>query len=150
MNSGSCRFGLWYLHVYWGSTLVFRSRFSRVPLPGPVPREVTRFLSGMATDLSPLKSDALSREGTAGRVYNEVCAIPYGTTATYGEISTRAGTAPRAVGTLMRLNPTPLLIPCHRVVAADGLGGFSPDVTIKEALLRLERRGKGQNKREKG
>ncbi|MDD3621634.1 MAG: MGMT family protein, partial [Methanofollis sp.] len=39
----------------------------------------------------------------------------------------------------MRLNPTPLIVPCHRVVAKDGLGGFSPSPELKQALLSMER-----------
>jgi len=38
----------------------------------------------------------------------------------------------------MKRNPTPLIIPCHRVVAKSGIGGFTPSVEIKEALLRME------------
>lgn len=148
MNSGSCRFGLWFLHVYWSGDIVFRTRFSRSPLPGPVPPEVTRYLAGTATDLSPLRSEALTRSGVTGKVYQEVVQIPYGSTTTYGEIATRAGTAPRVVGTAMRLNPTPILIPCHRVVAANGLGGYSPDISLKQALLTLEQRGGGFHKRD--
>ena len=52
-----------------------------------------------------------------------------------------AGTTPRVVGQAMARNPTPLVIPCHRVVAADGIGGFSPSVEIKEELLAMEKKG---------
>ena len=142
MNSGSCKFGLWFLHVYWSEEIVFRTRFSLSPLPGPVPHEVTRYFAGTSTDLSPLRSEALTRSGVAGRVYQEVVQIPYGSTATYGQIAVLAGTSPRAVGTAMRLNPTPVLIPCHRVVAVDGIGGFSPDISLKHELLTLEQ-GRG-------
>ncbi len=148
MNSGSCRFGLWFLHVYWNADIVFRTRFSRSPLPGPVPLEVSRYFAGTITDLFPLRSDALTRSGVAGRVYQEVTQVPYGSTVTYGEIARRAGTAPRAVGAVMRLNPTPVLIPCHRVVAANGIGGFSPDISLKQALIALEQGGNRFHKRD--
>jgi methylated-DNA-[protein]-cysteine S-methyltransferase len=46
------------------------------------------------------------------------------------------------VGRAMAHNPTPLVIPCHRVVAARGIGGFTPSVEIKEALLAMETTGK--------
>jgi methylated-DNA-[protein]-cysteine S-methyltransferase len=59
---------------------------------------------------------------------------------TYGEIARLAGTGPRVVGQAMARNPTPLVIPCHRVVAAKGIGGFSPSIEIKEALLALEKK----------
>ncbi len=51
------------------------------------------------------------------------------------------GTSPRVVGRAMANNPTPLVVPCHRIVAAHGIGGFSPAVEIKEALLAMERKG---------
>jgi methylated-DNA-[protein]-cysteine S-methyltransferase len=41
----------------------------------------------------------------------------------------------------MAHNPTPLIVPCHRIVAADGIGGFSPDIEIKELLLAMEKKG---------
>jgi methylated-DNA-[protein]-cysteine S-methyltransferase len=64
--------------------------------------------------------------------------IPYGSRATYGQIAATVGTSPRVVGRAMAQNPTPLVVPCHRVVAAHGLGGFSPAVEIKEHLLAME------------
>lgn len=71
-------------------------------------------------------------------------AIPYGQTRTYGQLAVQLGRAgaARAVGRAMALNPLPLLIPCHRVLAADGrLRGFAaPDgVESKARLLKLER-----------
>ena len=68
-------------------------------------------------------------------------------TATYGEIAARIGTSARAVGRAMARNPTPLVVPCHRVVAATGIGGFTPALEIKEYLLDLEK--KGEIKRQK-
>ncbi len=59
------------------------------------------------------------------RVWNALLQIPAGSQVTYGELAKRLGTAPRAVGGACRANPIPLLIPCHRVVAAQGLGGFA-------------------------
>ncbi|HQC35436.1 MAG TPA: MGMT family protein, partial [Methanoculleus sp.] len=53
--------------------------------------------------------------------------------------------APRAVGSAMAKNPTPIVVPCHRVVAKTGIGGFTPDPAIKEALLAMERREKGRS-----
>jgi len=76
----------------------------------------------------------------------EACArIDYGATATYGELARGLGrpAAARAVGQALARNPIPLVIPCHRVVAADGsLGGFSAEqgVSLKRFLLELESR----------
>jgi methylated-DNA-[protein]-cysteine S-methyltransferase len=73
-----------------------------------------------------------------------VCAamasIPFGETRTYGEISKAVGGVPQAVGRACGGNPLPILIPCHRVLATQGLGGFSGDggVETKIWLLRHE------------
>jgi methylated-DNA-[protein]-cysteine S-methyltransferase len=69
--------------------------------------------------------------------------IPYGDTMTYGQVAACVGRprAARAVGAVCRSNPLPVLIPCHRVVGAHSLGGYTPGVRIKESLLQLEGRG---------
>ena len=75
------------------------------------------------------------------RAWAAIAAIPYGQTATYGELAARLGTGPRPVGLACRRNPLPILIPCHRVLAADGrLGGYSggDGLATKRALLWLE------------
>jgi methylated-DNA-[protein]-cysteine S-methyltransferase len=64
---------------------------------------------------------------------------PYGTTVTYGELGRHAGVEdPRDVGVMMARNPLPLVVPCHRVVAADGLGGYGGGLDLKRRLLELE------------
>lgn len=67
-------------------------------------------------------------------------AIPYGHTRTYGEIARDLGMAAQAVGQACGANPLPVLVPCHRVLGATGLGGYSGagGVETKVALLRLE------------
>lgn len=65
--------------------------------------------------------------GTAHQraVWQGICAIPSGSTLTYGELARRLGSGPRAVGAACGSNPIPIVVPCHRVVAAGGrLGGF--------------------------
>lgn len=68
--------------------------------------------------------------------------VPYGATTTYGELARRSGLAgadaARGVGSIMGANPLPVLVPCHRVLAADGLGGFGGGRAVKEWLLALE------------
>jgi methylated-DNA-[protein]-cysteine S-methyltransferase len=73
-------------------------------------------------------------------VYRAVIAIPYGETATYGEVAARVGSprAARAVGNAMARCPLFPVVPCHRVVRADGIGGWGPDPSLKRALLDLE------------
>lgn len=70
------------------------------------------------------------------RVWAELAAIPAGEARRYGDIARRLGTAPRAVGGACRSNPLPIVVPCHRVVAADGLGGYSGETA--GALHRLK------------
>ena len=75
------------------------------------------------------------------RVLKEVSLIPYGNTVTYGEFARRIGSpkAARAVGGAVGANPIPIIIPCHRVVAAGGkLGGFGGGIALKMKLLKLE------------
>ncbi len=66
--------------------------------------------------------------------------IPRGTVLTYRQVAELMGRprAMRAVGQALGRNPLPLLIPCHRVIAADGIGGFSPSVELKRQLLLQE------------
>jgi len=84
----------------------------------------------------------LDRGGTPfqRKALNKVAAIPYGKVKTYGQIAAALGKpgAARAVGGANAGNPLPLVIPCHRVVAAGGLGGYAGDVKIKKRLLQLE------------
>jgi methylated-DNA-[protein]-cysteine S-methyltransferase len=76
-----------------------------------------------------------------GRVMAAMAAIPYGETRTYGDLAEDLGTAPVPVGAACGRNPVPVIVPCHRVVGADSLGGFSADggVEAKRALLDHER-----------
>lgn len=143
--SGSCRFGLWHVRIRWSGYLVWSVTFSPQPLEGPAPPAVVKFLAGNSTDLSPLRSAALEPGSPYVNIYREVLSIPYGSTVTYGEIARRAGTSPRMVGLAMKRNPTPLFIPCHRVVSRTGIGGFTPSVEIKRMLIDLELKRKSYN-----
>ncbi len=78
-----------------------------------------------------------------GKVWREAMRIPPGEVRTYGQLAAAAGSpaASRAVGGAMAANPMPLVVPCHRVVAASSLGGFSAPggLDLKRALLDRER-----------
>ncbi len=74
------------------------------------------------------------------RVWRALGKIPSGTTLTYGALARKLGTSPRAVGGACRENPVPIVVPCHRIVAAGGAGGFMGDsggraLDIKSWLL---------------
>lgn len=74
-------------------------------------------------------------------VYDELMAVEYGHVVTYGDLAESVGRPElaRAVGQAVGANPVPIVIPCHRVVAAEGkLGGFSGGLPCKVALLRVE------------
>lgn len=138
--TGSCRLGLWFVHVHWNDAVIYRARFATTAIDGPVPPLIRRYCAGQKVDLLEYDSVALHDEGVYTRIYRAVRDIPYGKTVTYGAIARLAGTVPRVVGQAMARNPTPLVIPCHRVVAAQGIGGFSPSVEVKKMLLDMERR----------
>jgi len=87
----------------------------------------------------------LARAGTEfrRRVWRGISAIPAGETRSYGELARAVGSAPRAVGQACGDNPFPLVVPCHRVVAAGGLGGFAHsgarfELSVKRWLLAHE------------
>lgn len=73
-------------------------------------------------------------------VWNAMRRIPYGEVRTYGEVAMMAGypRAARAVGNACNRNPLLLIVPCHRVVASDGIGGFAHNTEMKRTLLRGE------------
>jgi len=74
------------------------------------------------------------------RVWSAMQAIPYGETCSYGDLAMAVGSAPRAVGRACGTNPIPIVIPCHRVLARGGLGGYSGEggLATKQRLLALE------------
>ncbi len=90
----------------------------------------------------PLASDGTEFQK---KVWSELLRIPYGETASYGEIARRLGYDPgisRAVGAANGANPIPVVVPCHRVIGADGsLTGYAGGVERKRTLLDLERPG---------
>ncbi len=73
-------------------------------------------------------------------VWAELSRIPYGETITYGELARRVGRPKgfRAVGQANGRNPLPIIVPCHRVLASGGLGGYAGGLPMKRALLELE------------
>jgi methylated-DNA-[protein]-cysteine S-methyltransferase len=111
-----------------------------MPLIEAVRREVSAYFTGVATDFASLTLDL---HGTPFqlRVWQELRRIPWGQTISYGELARRVGSpkASRAVGQANAVNPIPLIVPCHRVIAADGsLGGYSSGLDRKRWLLRHE------------
>jgi methylated-DNA-[protein]-cysteine S-methyltransferase len=110
---------------------------------------VVRLLEGEPVDLASVDLALDEAAPFERRVYAEAVAIPFGETRTYGELASAIGEpgAARAVGRALGRNPIPIIIPCHRIVAADGRsGGFSAPggVSSKMRLLQIERARRGR------
>ena len=78
--------------------------------------------------------------GLTGQVMRAMCAIPFGETRTYGDLAKELGAPAQAIGQACGANPVPIIVPCHRILGAGGLGGFSAPggIETKVALLRHE------------
>lgn len=114
--------------------------------PSPVLRmaemQLEEYFSGSRTEFDL----PLNPEGTEFQksVWKALCEIPYGETATYGEIAAKIGNpgACRAVGMANNRNPIAIIVPCHRVVGAGGsLTGYAGGLDKKDFLLKLEKKG---------
>jgi methylated-DNA-[protein]-cysteine S-methyltransferase len=128
-----------------------RVHFQAGPHPCTPPREWRREAARFAVVTHELAeyfagerrafSVPLAMEGTEFQrsVWRALVAIPYGETISYGELARRVGNVARAVGLANGANPLPVIVPCHRVIGADGsLTGFGGGLAIKRALLELE------------
>jgi len=106
----------------------------------PVRFQFQEYFAGTRTTFT-LKVDLRAVRSDFNETILEACrGIPFGHTVTYGELAERAGSpgAARAVGTAMSQNPVPIVVPCHRVVASGGLGGFTGGIDNKRTLLAHE------------
>ncbi|MFA6018629.1 MAG: methylated-DNA--[protein]-cysteine S-methyltransferase [Rhodospirillales bacterium] len=109
------------------------------PLLEKAKKQVMDYLDGLQRDfdlpLAPMGTEFQKK------VWKAMLAIPHGKTESYGEIATKLNSGARAVGTACGRNPIPIIIPCHRVLAANGgLGGYSGEggIETKKLLLHLE------------
>ncbi len=101
--------------------------------------ELERYFGGEKLDFSS-EVDLSGLSPFTQKVLDETRKIRYGTTITYSELARNIGsTAVRAVGGALSRNPIPIIIPCHRVVAKNGIGGYSAGIGIKTGLLELEK-----------
>ena len=113
------------------------------PVLDEAEQQLTEYFDGKRTEFDlPLASEGSEFQK---KVWAELRRIPYGETATYGDIARRLGYEPvisRAVGTANASNPLPIVVPCHRVIGSDGkLTGYAGGVDRKRALLELEQPG---------
>jgi methylated-DNA-[protein]-cysteine S-methyltransferase len=111
---------------------------SETPLLAEARGQLQAYFDGARTRFSlPLAPAGTSFQK---KVWQALCEIPPGTTRTYADIARVAGGSPRAVGGANGRNPIPIIIPCHRVVATTGIGGYSggDGLPTKRFLLALE------------
>ena len=144
-SDGEALTGLWFDgQKHFGSTLEESHTEKRLPVFEQADRWLDTYFSGKAPDFTP----PLRPRGTAFQkaVWRCLLEIPYGRTVSYGEIAASLGLpsgAARAVGGAVGRNPISLMIPCHRVLGANGnLTGYAGGVDRKKRLLELEREGK--------
>ncbi len=103
-------------------------------------RELDEYFAGRRRAFD-LAVDLRGVTAFTARVLAELALVPFGETATYAELAARAGKpkAARAVGTIMNRNPVPIVLPCHRIIGANGsLVGYGGGLDRKAQLLQLE------------
>ncbi len=132
----------------------FKEEGPLVPPRGVILQEASRqigeYFAGRRTEFSLALRRPRSATPFQNRVWDAMLRIPLGETRTYGDLARDLGSSPRAVGGACGRNPLPLVIPCHRVVAKTGLGGFSGEwetgiaLDVKAVLLEHERRTRGK------
>lgn len=132
-----------YIEIEYGTKL----RSLRFVRPGKQPMEkkthdvtyeLEHYFGGEAIDFS-LDVDISYLSPFEQKVLTETRKIKYGKTISYSELAEKIGSrAVRAVGNALGKNPIPIIIPCHRVVAKKGIGGYSEGIDIKTRLLELE------------
>ena len=122
--------------LHLGKSVPWKGRRARLP-------NARRWVAGWFAGKAPRVPLSVDASPFTRRVYEIVRRIPAGETLSYAQVARAAGRpgAARAVGNALARNRICLFIPCHRVVAASGLGGFSGEggVTLKRRLLDLER-----------
>ena len=118
-----------------------RSGLTEKPGGGELAERFAAYFAGGSCDFGDVELDLDGSTPLQRALAEALRSIPYGETVTYGELAALAGSpnAPRTAGTFCAGNRFPLVVPCHRVVAADGIGGFgSLGVEYKRRLLELE------------
>ena len=138
-SDGEALTGLWFDgQKYFADTLDAEYAEKALPLFGETAKWLDLYFAGIVPDFTP----KLSPRGTGfrRRVWDVLLTIPYGHTMTYGEIANALGCrSAQAIGGAVGHNPISLIIPCHRVVGADGsLTGYAGGVDKKRSLLELE------------
>jgi methylated-DNA-[protein]-cysteine S-methyltransferase len=100
--------------------------------------KLRKYFEGERVEFNDCKYELTQVSEFTKKVLNFIRKIPYGRTMTYGELARKLSTSPRAAAKACSKNPIPIIIPCHRVVGKNSLGGFSCGIEYKEKLLLLE------------
>ena len=142
----SVKWGEFYFNVQFDGKYAVKAFFSYSPafnfVKSDYSEQLERYFGGERVEL--IIPYRLRVSDFTARVLEEVRNIPYGRTKSYAEIARVLKTSPRAVGQAVKRNPLPVIIPCHRVVGKNGLGGYTVSsseidgLVIKERLLKLE------------
>ena len=129
-------------------------------LPGPetrfpdelleaVEKEFKLYFEGTLGEFSVPVKRPTEATAYAHKVWDSLLSIPYGETVTYGQLAKAVGGSPRGIGRACKTNNLAIIIPCHRVVAASGLGGYGGDweegkaISVKKWLLEMEKEYSG-------
>ncbi|MDH5632790.1 MAG: methylated-DNA--[protein]-cysteine S-methyltransferase [Gammaproteobacteria bacterium] len=120
----------------------YDARSSRIPLAVEIRNQLDAYFRDSAFEFDLPLGPAPTK--FQDRLRSQLLAIPAGSVDTYGGLAGKMGSAPRAVGVALRSNPIPVIVPCHRIVAASGIGGFSGKtrgrmINVKQWLLDHER-----------
>lgn len=120
--------------MHWGGV----GNLGPSPLADLIEDEINQYFAGKLTNFSI----PVAPKGTEFQLnfYNALCAIPFGETRSYGDLAGELNVSAQAIGQACGANPIAIIIPCHRVLGANSLGGFSGvgGVETKVELLKLE------------
>jgi methylated-DNA-[protein]-cysteine S-methyltransferase len=134
-SDGDVLIGIW---LPTGSRSARRDSHDAPPVLKDTATQLEEYFAGERTEFDlPMELDGTEFQK---EVWTELSRIPYGETISYGELARRVGrpNGPRAVGQANGKNPIPIIVPCHRVVASNGIGGYGGGLPMKRKLLALE------------
>lgn len=129
------------------SSIGFHSAEAKLTVPADLKHAFDRYFNYLEPISLPI---SLIGAPFSMRVWQALKQIPSGTTKTYGQIAHELGSCAQAVGQACKRNPLPIIVPCHRVVAAKGTGGYAGQtqgrlMQIKHNLLAIENKSQFKN-----
>jgi methylated-DNA-[protein]-cysteine S-methyltransferase len=134
------KLGLQFVEDELNAVHFIKERSTLIPQPNPSPfiRSIIRKFEDYFLKGNPLKDIPYRLQGTPfqNKVWEALNEIPFAQTVTYGDLAKDLRTGPRAIGAACRTNLLPILIPCHRVVAQNSLGGFAGK---SESMLKIKK-----------